>query len=224
MRLSFRDRWVPCFGRAEQLQSVRSLRNDRGATRCRPLVTAGHFAGLKRATANRVPSASGTDEHLDPSVLLPARLGGLGALRPRLAEGAHADPGCGNALGHHGRSHRFRTTRAELLVIWRGAARVRVAVEPDLVARVVLHVLHQLVDLGHLRRPPVALVEVEQGVAERGPRLRRTGGPGRAGDTGRSAGSRRTCGSGRAWRAWRARRPGRSGGPGRCGNVWVFSW
>src|SRR4030095_3218676 len=115
-----------------------------------------------------------------PPILLPAGLVGLSALRPRLPESAHADPGCGNALGHHGRSHRFRATSAELLVIWRGAARVRVAVETDLVAWVVLHVLHELVDLGQLRLPHVALVEVEQDVAERRPGLRRTSRPRRA--------------------------------------------
>src|SRR4029453_3230982 len=136
-------------------------------------------------------SVSGSDQHFHPPILLPAGLVGLSALRPRLPEGAHADPGCGNALGHHGRSHRFRATRAELLVIWRGAARVRVAVEPDLVVRVVLHVLHELVDLGHLRRPHVALVEVEQDVAERRPLLRGTGGGGAAGGGGAVGGARR---------------------------------
>src|SRR4029450_10142079 len=135
-------------------------------------------------------SVSGSDQHFHPPILLPAGLVGLSALRPRLPESAHADPGCGNALGHHGRSHRFRATSAELLVIWRGAARVRVAVETDLVAWVVLHVLPELVDLGQLRLPHVALVEVEQDVAERRPGLRRTSRPRRAGHAGRAARSR----------------------------------
>src|SRR4030095_12636086 len=156
-------------------------------------------------------SVSGSNQHFHPPILLPAGLVGLSALRPRLPEGAHADPGCGNALGHHGRSHRFRATRAELLVIWRGAARVRVAVEPDLVVRVVLHVLHELVDLGHFRRPHVALVEVEQDVAERGPGLRRPGWARRAGAACRR-GARWCGGGGGAQEAGRAGR-GRRGQP-----------
>src|SRR4030095_3524488 len=71
----------------------------------------------------------------------------------------------------------------------------------------------------HLRRPHVALVEVEQDVAERRPLLRCTGWARRARHAGRAAGSRggRAAGRARAGGVGGGGGGGGVGGPGRAG-------
>src|SRR4026209_81247 len=110
-------------------------------------------SGMTRGRHDATPlsppaSTSGTHEHFDPPVLLPACLAGLGAFRPRLAEGTRANPRRRDACAHQRGLHRVQATLAELPVIGAIAPRVRVAIEPDLDIGVVPHVLHSLSTLG----------------------------------------------------------------------------
>src|SRR5512132_4421955 len=69
------------------------------------------------------------DHHLDPPVALPARLGGLGALRARFAEGARRDPLRRRSRLDERVTHRLHPALAEREVVGVLAAWVRVAVD-----------------------------------------------------------------------------------------------
>src|SRR5205814_5649803 len=113
--------------------------------------------------------ATSTDQHFDSPVALPALLGLVAALRPVLAEGAGLDLVARHADVHQRLTNGIDATLAERLIVRSAAARVRVAVDPDLGRRVLLQVRGDRGDLGRLVCPDVGLVEVEENVAERGP-------------------------------------------------------